>query len=136
MVDAQAPAGFSDSSLWEEAKAKGEAALKKLIGDALVGTSVTAVLIGAETASRTWVKYEIRESIARGNGLLGVRIHGIKNSAGQTDSSGAVPALLTSGGYPIYTWDRDNFGLWVEKAAVAAGKACLVHGRTSCVVCG
>ena len=46
-------AGFWDASLWEEARKKGDAAIKKMIDDALRNTSVTVVLIGAETAHRT-----------------------------------------------------------------------------------
>ena len=52
IVDAQAAAGWSDASLWEEAKKKGDAAIKKLINDGLVGTSVTVVLIGSQTSER------------------------------------------------------------------------------------
>ena len=136
IVDASARAGWTDSSLWEEVKKKGDDAIKKAILDGLNGTSVTAVLIGAETASRPWVTYEIEESIARGNGLLGVRIHMLKNQKQETDSAGAIPRLLSENGYPTYSWDRDQFGGWVEKAAVAAGKACLPHGQTRCSVCG
>jgi hypothetical protein len=45
--------GYWDKSLWEKEKASGgDPALKKLIADGLVGTSVTAVLIGAETWMR------------------------------------------------------------------------------------
>lgn len=114
VVDAQAAAGFSDASIWEEAKKKGDAAIKKMIDDALIGTTVTAVLIGAETASRKYVNYEIEKSIERGNGLLGVRIHGIKNKDGNTDFPGLVPAKLSAGGYSVYTWDREKFGEWVD----------------------
>jgi len=116
IVDAQAAAGFADASIWEEAKKKGDAALKKMIDDALIGTTVTAVLIGAETASRIYVNYEIDKSIERGNGLLGVRIHGLKNRDGNTDFSGSVPARLSAGGYSIYTWDGEKFGEWVDAA--------------------
>ena len=66
--------GFWDASLWEEAKKKGDAAIKKIIDDAMVGTSVTAVLIGAETANRTYCQYEITRSHALGKGMLGVYI--------------------------------------------------------------
>ncbi len=62
-VDAAAAAGWNDASLWEEAKRKGRAEIERLIDDGLRGTSVTAVLIGAETANRPWVKYEIEKSI-------------------------------------------------------------------------
>ena len=116
-------AGFFDASLWEEAKKKGDAAIKKMIDDALIGTSVTAVLIGAQTAGRTYVKYEIDKSIEQRKGLFGVRIHKIEDTSGNTDSWGANP-LPTS--YTVYDWKDDNgyanFGSWVEKAARAAGR--------------
>ena len=116
-------AGFWDASLWEEAKKKGPAAIKKMIDDALVGTSVTAVLIGQETASRDYVKYEIDQSIAKGKGLLGVRIEKIKNKSGEVDEAGSNPLPSK---YKVYRWNSDkgyeNFGTWVEEAAKAAGK--------------
>lgn len=116
-------AGFFDASLWEEAKEKGDAAIKKLIDAGLENTSVTAVLIGAETSTRTYIQYEIDESIERGNGLFGVRIHKIEDSTGNSDSWGSSPLPA---GYPVYDWKDDdgyaNFVTWVEDAASAAGK--------------
>lgn len=116
-------AGFFDAGIWEEAKKKGDAAIRKMIDDALVGTSVTAVLIGAETASRTYVKYEIDASVARGNGLVGVRIHSIKDLNGKTDSYGTNPLPAA---YKVYDWVLNdgykNFSAWVEEAAKQAGK--------------
>jgi hypothetical protein len=135
-IDPVARAGFSDASLWEEAKKKGDTAIQRLILDGLKNTSVTVVLIGAETASRRWVKYEIEESIARSNGLLGVRIHGLRDQHGNTDVPGPVPKAISDGGYPVYGWDRTRLGTWVEKAAVAAGKPCLAHSRQYCRLCG
>ncbi|SRR6266702_7482253 len=38
-------AGFRDASLWEEAKRKGERAIKSMIDDRLRGATVTCVLI-------------------------------------------------------------------------------------------
>jgi hypothetical protein len=52
------------------------------IDDQLQSTSVTVVLIGQETASRKYVNYEIEQSHSRGNGLLGVRIHNMKDPLG------------------------------------------------------
>ncbi|MGJ7523366.1 TIR domain-containing protein [Variovorax sp. LT1P1] len=43
------------------------------IDNQLNGTSVTVVLVGANTHKSKWVKYEIDQSIARGNGLLLIR---------------------------------------------------------------
>ena len=51
-------------------------------------------------------------------------------------SSSRRPAAITTGGYPAYAWDRDQLSTWVEKAAVAAGKACLKHGKTGCIYGG
>lgn len=130
-VDAVSRVTYFDASLWEEAKKKSDSAIKAMIDKALEGTSVTVVLIGAQTASRPYVKYEIQQSIARGNGILGVRIHGIKDKDGNIDLPGAVPAGVAK----VIAWDRDTFGQAVEKAAVAAGKKCSPHGISYCNVC-
>jgi Thoeris protein ThsB, TIR-like domain len=135
-VDATTAAGWSDASIWEEAKKKGRAELERLIQSGLQGTSVTAVLIGSETANRPWVTYEIQQSINRGNGLIGVRIHKIKDQHGERSTRGPVPELLKQGGYQIYDWDRKYFGQWVEWAAIDAGKACLRHDVVNCFWCG
>lgn len=115
--------GFFDASIWEEAKKKGDAAIKRMIDNALVGTSVTAVLVGNQTANRDYVKYEIQQSIKRGNALLGVRIEKIENSKGKVDNAGPNPLPAK---YKLYRWNADkgykNFGAWVEAAAKAAGK--------------
>lgn len=115
---------FSDAVDWESIKRQGTRAIQNWINDQLYGTSVTVVLIGNETSERCWVKYEIEQSIDRGNGLLGVRIHKIENRFKQTDSLGSVPVKLL--GYPIYDWilndGRTNLGAWIEDAARAAGR--------------
>lgn len=116
IVEGSAAAGFHDASLWEEAKRKGDAEVKKLIDAGLLGTSVTVVLIGAQTAQRKFVDYEIAQSIARGNGLLGVYISGIKDQYGNTDTQGLAPTRLVTAGAPCQYWDRSKFGEWVEAA--------------------
>lgn len=74
---------FSDGSLWEEAKRKGKRDLQKLIEEeGLYNTSVTAVLIGDETFSRHWVKYELIKSFEKGNGILAIHLNRIKNKDG------------------------------------------------------
>lgn len=133
-VDASAAAGWNDKSLWEEAKRKGDAAIKRLIEQGLAGTSVTAVLIGAQTASRSWVRYEIQESQRRGNGILGVRIHHLRDQHENTDSPGPIPEGVPANA--VYTYEFGKLAEWVEKAAVAAGKPCLKHGDKNCRWCG
>lgn len=106
-----------EASIWESAKTRGDSAVRKLIDDALKSTSVTAVLIGSQTASRRWVKYEIDKSIERGNGLLGIYIHNINDFAGNTDTKGTNPLPA---GYPTYDWVNNdgynNLGTWVDSA--------------------
>ena len=116
VIDGVAAAGFHDASLWEETKKKGEDAVKQLINNGLKGTTVTVVLIGAETSGRKYVTYEIDKSIACGNGLLGIYINNIKDKDGRIDPVGAIPAALSKSGAPIYTWEYGKLGEWVEKA--------------------
>ena len=116
-------AGFQDASLWEAAKRKSDATIEALIDKALEDTTVTVVFVGAKTAGRKFINYEIDESIKRGNGLLAVQIHRLEDQNKKTDVAGAIPHKLTSGGYPAYTY-RDVNGLssWIEAAAKRAGK--------------
>jgi Thoeris protein ThsB, TIR-like domain len=119
----KAAAGFKDSSLWEEAKKKSDDAVKALIDNGLHGTSVTVVCIGGHTAGRKFINYEIQKSIDRGNGIVGVQIHHLKNFAGETDGVGRTPALLTQHGYPVYKYDdHAKLKTWIEAAAKKAGK--------------
>ena len=79
--------------------------------------------IGNQTANRDYVKYEIKQSIARGDGIFGVMINLVENSKGETDKPGSNP--LPSG-YKVYKWVADdgyeNFGTWVEQAAKTVGR--------------
>ena len=130
-------AGFWDAADWEEVKKEGDDAIKKWINKQLEGTSVTVVLVGAETSGRRWVKYELQKSFERGNGMLAIYIHKIKDQNGNTDTAGNVYfgelGKDSSGNpvyffqqYPSYDWvDNDgynNLGDWVEKAAKKAGR--------------
>lgn len=76
-------ARFHDKSLWEEVKKQGPLAIKRMINDGLDGSSVTCILIGSQTWRRPWVRYEIIKSLARGNGILGVRIYDVGFKPGQ-----------------------------------------------------
>lgn len=125
-------AGFIDAASWEAVKKRGDDAIKRWIAEQLNGTSVTVVLIGAETASRDWVIYEIKESFKKENGLLGIFIHDIKDQNQRTDIKGKNPfdilyierdgkKVFLSQLYPTYDWviDRgyENLGKWVEAVA-------------------
>ncbi len=68
---------FIDKSAWEEAERKGDDNLKNLIEKWLRGTSVSVVLVGSDTHSRQWVKYEIVKSFVEGKGILPIYINRI-----------------------------------------------------------
>ena len=120
-------AGFWDGSIRENYKTYNESELSDLIKKGLYGTSVTVVLICRYTSYWKWVKYEIKQSIKKGNGLLGIYIHNIKNKYGKTDRKGNNPfdyvykdGRKLSYLYPIYDWVYDkgklNLGDWIEEA--------------------
>ena len=130
-------AGFWDSASWEAVKKKGDDAIKKWINDQLKDTSVTVVLIGAETSNRNYVKYELEQSWKKGNGIFGIYIHQMKDDDGKTDKKGdnSFGLIFTSPNddkkyfferFPTYDWvDDDGYnkiGDWIEKAAKAAGR--------------
>ncbi len=118
-----AAAGFQDASLWEEAKNKGDATIKSLIDKGLENTTVTVVFVGSQTAGRKFINYEIDQSIARGNGIVAVQVHELKDKAGNADVAGAIPSKITANGYKAYKYvDHASLGKWIEEAAKAAGK--------------
>ena len=130
-------AGFVDAADFEEVKKGGEAAIKRWIDAQLSGTSVTVVLIGSETSTRDYVKYELQKSYAKGNGMLGIYIHNCKDKSGNTSSKGSNhfgeigkddkgDPVYFSAAYTMYDWVNDdgyqNIGTWIEAAATKAGR--------------
>ncbi len=79
------------SNRWEEIKREGENAIRNWINNELFGKSVTIVFIGANTAGRKWVEYEIVKSWNDGKGVLGIYIHNLKNLSGEQSSKGHNP---------------------------------------------
>lgn len=124
-------AGFWDSAEWEKVQRQGPQAVKRWINRQIEGTSVTVVLVGAETLSRKWVIYEIQRSIEKGNGIVIIHIHNLKDQNGNTDKPGDTDRLEIDGQkfseiYPVYDWVNDNgydnLGDWVDRAALVAGR--------------
>lgn len=120
--------GVIDAAAWEKIEREGDAAIERWINGQLKNTSVTVILIGAQTSERDWVDYEIRKSWERGNALVGLRIHNVKDQHGKTDSAGPNPLdhVFVKGNKPLssicktYDWNSDdgrkNLGQWVEDA--------------------
>lgn len=135
--DDKVAAGFTDASDFEKIKKEGEAAVKRWIDNQLVGTSVTVVLIGSETNSREYIKYELQKSYTKGNGMLGIYIHQLKDKDGYTSTKGSNHfgeigkdskgnAVYFSSEYTTYDWKDDdgynNMGKWIDAAAKKVGR--------------
>ncbi len=82
---------FTDGSIWEKEKTKSPSAIMSLIDKGMNKTSVTAVLIGEETANRRFVNYEIIKSFDKGNGILGVHINRIRGKHQAISARGLNP---------------------------------------------
>ncbi|WP_435354274.1 TIR domain-containing protein [Emticicia sp. SJ17W-69] len=83
---------LTDQSIWEEFKAKTDAQIKKRIDNSkLIDSDATIILIGKNTHSRRWVKYEIIKSFEAGNTLVGIHINRIKGKEGTISRKGLNP---------------------------------------------
>jgi len=116
-------AGFQDASLWEKAKKKGDKEIKRMIDRGLENTSVTVVCVTRGTASRKYINYEIDKSLERGNGLVAVQIHHLKDQNGQTGSPGAIPSQIEANGFKAYKYtNKEVLARRIEEAAQKAGR--------------
>ncbi len=132
--------GFIDKAQWESVQRQGDTAIANWIRNQMHGTSVTVVLIGSQTVEpsnkvRKWIKFEIDESLKRGNGILGLYIHTCNDPLTGVDYKGKSPFdHLNFGGtttklstrYKTYDWTADNgranLGAWIDEAARQVGK--------------
>jgi hypothetical protein len=116
-----ADAGFADKSEYEQVKRKDPQEIARRLREKMKGTSVTAVLIGRETWQREWVAWEIEQSVANKNGLLGVFIHHV-SSLGKVEPIAPPPRLPSvprGVPFPILYWnprDLGEFSAQVEAA--------------------
>jgi len=76
---------------WESIKRRGNKAIEAWIAEQMQYKSAVVVLVGAQTHLRPWVKYEITKAWNDKRPLVGIRIHGLADSNGHTDSSGGNP---------------------------------------------
>lgn len=122
-ITGTAAAGFQDASLWEAAKKKGDSEIKRMIDQGLANTSVTVVFITYGAKDRKYINYEIDQSLARGNGLVAVQIHYLKDQFGQAGSPGGIPTKISANGFKAYKYtNKEALAKWIEEAARIAGK--------------
>lgn len=76
VLEGDAPVADND---WERIKRGGDDAIQKWIHSQMSGKSCTVVLVGTETASRRWVRYEIMHAWNQGKGVVAIHIHNLKD---------------------------------------------------------
>lgn len=123
---------FYDYADFEEVKRR-VGGIEKWIDEQLTGASVTAVLFGAETFHREWVRYEIRRSVELKKGIVAIDIHRIRDPLKGVDTPGLNPlghfnlnGMPLTALYRTYDWvlndGYNNIGRWIEEAARNAGR--------------
>lgn len=137
-IEGNAP--VSDNQ-WEAITRGGDQAIQAWIDDQLKGKSCSVVLIGATTAGRKWIKYEIEKSWNDGKGVLGIYIHNLKDQDGNQAAKGRDPfddftmkrdgdklsSIARAYDPPyvtstfVYDYIKDNLGDWVEDAISIRG---------------
>ena len=115
-------AGFFDASIWGNAELSGDVGIKRVVNSGLEGTTVTCVLIGSETYTRKWVRYEILKSFKRGNSILAVNINSIKGRDQQIKAKGSNPlnhlgVTFSESGLTATLWEYTN-GNWIEYSEI------------------
>ena len=90
--DAPTMRSFYDSSLWERRQLEDPESVKRLIREGVEHTSTISVLVGSQTWSRRWVRYEIARAVIDGRGLLAVHLNNIRHHVTQrSDPLGQNP---------------------------------------------
>lgn len=120
---------------WEEIKKERDAAVEKWIENKMKGKECLIVLIGAKTAGRRWVKYEIKKAWAKGLGVMAIYVHSLKDANGEQSEKGSDPFVgLKFDGESmigtiydppyktstyVYEYISDNIEEWVKSAIEA-----------------
>ncbi len=91
---------FSDYSVQVPYNSKDADYIKSKIRERIRGCSATVCLIGATTATSSWVDWEIRESAKLGSKLIGVRLH-------SSASKDPTPRALADLKAKVLGWDID-----------------------------
>ncbi len=86
--------------------------ITRKVKEQLTGTSVTVVLVGAETADSEWVQREIEWSLEKGNGVLAIRLH----------DDAPLPQGIVDCGAEVISWDPSTFDDAIERAALQVGR--------------
>jgi len=119
---------------WQDVSKGGDIAIKRWINQQMHGRSALVVLIGAHTAGRQWINYEIEHAWNIRMGVLGVYISGLRDMDGRMSVYGRnpfddfnlrgkmltsiVPTFMPIGftSQEIYASIRVNLATYIERA--------------------
>ncbi len=119
---------------WDDIINEGDTAIKNWIDDQLSGKTVAIVLIGAKTAGRKWINYEIRKAWEDRKGLLGIYIHNLTDRNNEQSPQGRNPFIDFAIGnvnmskivkaydspyftsQSVYNHIKENLSTWIETA--------------------
>ena len=130
VIEGNRPATDND---WETITSRGDAAIERWINEQMVGTSCAVVLIGANTAGRKWINYEIKKAWNDNKGVLGVYIHNLEEQNGKQSAKGGNPFDLYNGSKllssvlkvydppystskSVYNYIKENLAGWLEES--------------------
>jgi hypothetical protein len=120
---------------WEQVKKLGDNAIKRWIDATMASRSCVIVLIGAETASREFIQYEIKHGWSSQKGVFGIYIHNLKDPQSGTSNKGKNPfdgTRFTKNGVAVkietydppsddaYNYIARNIESWIERAIAQA----------------
>ena len=88
VIEGNRPCSDND---WETITQGGDEKIKKWIADQLDGKSCAVVLIGANTAGRKWINYEIVKAWNDKKGIVGIYVHNLLDSYQKQTTKGANP---------------------------------------------
>jgi hypothetical protein len=112
---------FVGRHLLDPVDSKNHDYIRSKVKEQLAGSSVTVVLIGGKTAESDWVTDEIRWSLDKSNGVLGIRL----------DTAGRTPQALVDCGAEVINWVPHDFADAIERAALAARRREVISSPSS-----
>ncbi len=137
VIEGNRPATDND---WERVTRAGDTAIRSWIDSQLNYRSCTIVLVGAATAGRKWINYEIEKSWKDRKGVVGINVHNLKDSGGKQSLQGNNPfnnivvnnlplhqvIKLYNPPYSdsklVYDYISNNISAWVEEAVAIRNK--------------
>jgi MTH538 TIR-like domain (DUF1863) len=88
LIEGNKPASDNE---WETIVDGGDDETQEWIDGQLYGRSVAVILIGANTAGRKWINYEISKAWSDRKGVFGIYIHNLKDRNGYQSTKGSNP---------------------------------------------